>query len=38
MEAAIIREKAIIEWKRAWKMRSVGEPNPEWHDLYEELA
>ncbi len=38
MEAAIIREKAIIEWKRAWKMRLVGESNPEWHDLYEELA
>ena len=38
MEAAIVREKAIKEWNRAWKMRLVGESNPEWNDLYEELA
>ena len=38
MEAAIVREKAIKEWKRAWKMRLVRESNPEWNDLYQELA
>ncbi len=38
MEAAIAREKSIKEWKRAWKMGLVGESNPEWNDLYEQLA
>ncbi len=38
MEAAIVREKAIKEWKRAWKMGLVGESNPEWNDLYDDLA
>ena len=38
METAIVREKAIKEWKRAWKMKLIGESNPGWNDLYEELA
>ena len=32
-----IREKAIKEWKRAWKIRLIQEANPEWNDLYDEL-
>jgi len=34
MESAIAREKAMKEWKRAWKIRRIEEINPEWKDLY----
>jgi putative endonuclease len=37
MEGAIAREKAIKEWKRAWKIKLIEDSNPEWLDLYEEL-
>ncbi|HEY1233796.1 MAG TPA: GIY-YIG nuclease family protein [Candidatus Binatia bacterium] len=37
MEAAIAREKAVKEWKRAWKIKLIEEHNPEWHDLYDDL-
>ena len=37
MEAGICREKAIKEWKRAWKIKAIEEFNPEWRDLYEAL-
>ena len=37
METAIAREKAIKEWKRAWKIRLIEGRNPEWRDLYDEL-
>ena len=37
MGAAIAREKAIKEWKRAWKIQLIESANPEWRDLYEEL-
>jgi predicted GIY-YIG superfamily endonuclease len=30
MESAIQREKAIKEWKRAWKMNLIERTNPEW--------
>jgi putative endonuclease len=38
MEAAISREKAIKEWKRAWKIRLIEKSNPDWDDLYKELV
>ena len=38
MESAITREKAIKEWRRAWKLDLIEEKNPEWQDLYEELG
>jgi predicted GIY-YIG superfamily endonuclease len=28
------REKAIKEWKRAWKMKLIEKTNPGWVDLY----
>ena len=31
--AAIAREKAMKEWKRAWKIRLIEEANPNWNDL-----
>jgi putative endonuclease len=37
MQAAISREKAIKEWKRAWKIELIENLNPEWRDLYAEL-
>ena len=38
MESAIAREKAIKEWKRAWKIALIEASNPQWHDLYGELG
>ena len=38
VESAIAREKAIKEWKRAWKLALIEKVNPRWRDLYEELA
>ena len=34
MESAIIREKAIEKWKRAWKVVLIEESNPDWGDLW----
>jgi putative endonuclease len=38
MESAIAREKAIKEWKRAWKLALIEQANPEWRDLADELG
>lgn len=35
MEAAILREKRLKKWNRAWKLRLIEEKNPNWDDLYE---
>ena len=35
MEAAILREKQLKEWKRAWKVRLIEGFNPEWLDLFD---
>ena len=37
IEGAILREKRIKKWKRAWKLRLVREANPEWSELYDTL-
>jgi putative endonuclease len=37
MESAILREKAVKEWKRAWKVELIEELNPKWQDLYDTL-
>jgi putative endonuclease len=37
MDTAISREKAIKEWKRAWKIRLIEKCNPEWRDIFDEL-
>ncbi len=34
MDTAIQREKAIKNWKRAWKIKMIEAMNPEWRDLY----
>ncbi len=33
MEHAIIREKRIKKWNRAWKLRLIEQANPDWRDL-----
>jgi putative endonuclease len=38
MESAIAREKAIKKWNRAWKIRLIEESNPNWDDLYKQIA
>ena len=35
---AIQREKNIKKWPRRWKIDLICSMNPEWRDLYEELA
>jgi putative endonuclease len=35
---AIQREKTVKFWPRAWKINKIQEVNPEWNDLYPEIA
>nr|WP_126402220.1 GIY-YIG nuclease family protein [Blastochloris tepida] len=37
-ETAITREKQLKGWNRAWKIRLIERENPEWRDLFDELA
>ena len=37
MESAIMREKAIKEWKRKWKIDLIESMNPTWRDLYPDI-
>ena len=37
MEVAILQEKRLKEWCRAWKLRLIQRINPEWEDLYDRL-
>jgi putative endonuclease len=38
IRAAIQREKTVKHWPRAWKVRLIHGENPEWADLYDQLA
>ncbi|UZK65388.1 GIY-YIG nuclease family protein [Sphingomonas sp. M1-B02] len=38
MESAILREKRIKKWNRAWKIRLIEEENPTWRDLAEDFG
>ena len=38
MADAILREKRIKKWRRAWKLELIERHNPQWRDLYHELA
>jgi putative endonuclease len=35
---AIQRERTMKHWSRAWKVRRLKLANPDWRDLYEDLA
>jgi putative endonuclease len=37
MDEAILREKRIKKWRRAWKLKLIEEDNPSWRDLYDEI-
>ena len=34
MQNAILREKQIKEWRRAWKIELIERYNPQWVDLF----
>ena len=38
MESAIMREKRLKEWQRAWKIELIETTNPEWLDLAIDLG
>ena len=37
-ENAIKREKRLKKWPRAWKIALIEKDNPDWIDLYPEIA
>ena len=37
MPDAIVREKQIKKWRRAWKLALIEKTNPQWRDLYGDL-
>jgi len=37
-EAAITREKRLKRYKRQWKIELIEAGNPNWHDLYDDIA
>jgi putative endonuclease len=38
IEHAIHREKRLKKWPRAWKISLIEKDNPDWIDLYPEIA
>ncbi|MBB5917198.1 putative endonuclease [Nocardia transvalensis] len=34
LECALLREKRLKKWNRAWKIRLIEAKNPNWDDLY----
>ena len=38
VESAIQRELQMIKWNRQWKISRIKMQNPEWRDLYDEIA
>jgi putative endonuclease len=37
MTSAIVREKQLKKWNRAWKLELIESNNPEWNDLWSEI-
>jgi putative endonuclease len=37
IDQAILYEKRIKRWRRAWKLHLIEKENPQWLDLYETL-
>ena len=36
--SAIVREKRIKAWRRAWKIALIEKTNPYWHDRFDDLT
>ncbi|GAA3781545.1 GIY-YIG nuclease family protein [Corallibacter vietnamensis] len=36
-EEALLKEKQMKKWDRAWKIELIEKSNPNWMDLYEDL-
>ena len=37
MESAILREKQLKKWNRAWKLQLIQQRNPRWLDLWDSI-
>ena len=37
-ESAFMRERQIKKWDRAWKLALIEQDNPQWRDLWTEIA
>lgn len=37
-EAAMLREKQLKKWHRKWKLELIEKENPDWKDLYKDIA
>ncbi|RMH69479.1 MAG: GIY-YIG nuclease family protein [Bacteroidetes bacterium] len=37
IQRAIVREKQMKKWRRAWKLELIESLNPNWDDLFEQL-
>ncbi len=38
MSEAIQREKRLKKWRRQWKIELIETTNPQWRDLFDEIA
>ena len=38
MNDALTRERRIKKWRRQWKLDLIEQNNPQWRDLYQDLA
>lgn len=38
MESALMREKQLKKWNRAWKLRLIEANNPDWRDLWPDIC
>jgi putative endonuclease len=38
IQSAILREKQLKKWKRKWKLNLIEKMNPQWKDLYIDIA
>jgi putative endonuclease len=37
-ESALVRERQIKKWNRAWKLKLIEEMNPAWRDLWDDIS
>ena len=37
-ESALIRERQIKNWNRAWKLKLIEQMNPRWRDLWDDIV